>query len=125
VIDLEAANAAFEDSAVGRVAVSAIDRFMTASRESTVVARVRALSLTVVPAEPGARLRWWATTFGWAMLAHLAIHAGLPRYASPGLPWWWQVAAAAFAFTVAAAAGSIATGWQQARLARLWRGLTN
>ena len=114
----DSVTAAFRDSRVYRTALALRERFDAASRESALLTRARHLSSAIPPPAPGRIVAAAALVLAWGALAHLAIRAVLPRYATSGLPAWWNVAFAVFAFATAALAPAIVIAWRDSTAAK-------
>ena len=110
--------AAYRDSAVYRTAQALRRQVIAASRESALLARGRGLSSLVAARTPEQAVARIALVFAWAAIAHLAMRSALPRYATSGLPAWWNLAFAAFAFAAAALAPAIVAAWRDSTPAR-------
>ena len=121
--DFESVSEIFHDSLAYRMARPAIDRSVIAARESALLARGKAVTQPFTALTRKAKIEFVATAFAVASIAHLAIRALLPLYATSGLPWWWNVSAGILAALVAMMAGSISIAWTDSVPARLWRRL--
>jgi hypothetical protein len=110
---------AFRASLTYRIASNACDRLVNASRESAFLSRVGAMSVSFTALSRDRQLAAAAWTLAAASLAHLAMRVGLPRYATSGLPWWWNVTLALFAVLTAMMARAIVAAWNDSTPARL------
>jgi hypothetical protein len=94
-----------------------------AARESTALNRLRAITRAFAAQSVEQRIHAIAATLAIASLAHLAVREFLPRYATSGLPWWWNVSLAGVAVITAMLAGPIASASADSMPAKLWRRL--
>jgi hypothetical protein len=115
---------AFRASHLYGVWRSVTEGFASASRDSTLLLPVRSLASAFTQWSAAQKVSFTATTIGVASIALVAIRAALPAYASSGLPWWWNVTVAAFAFGIAIASDAGAVAWMDSTPARIWRRLT-
>jgi hypothetical protein len=114
----------FQSSHLYGVWRSLADVVAAASLDSALLRPLRSFASTCTQQSPGRKLAFSAATIGVTALALLAIRATLPQYATSGLPWWWNVTAAVFAFGIAIAADAVASAWIDSTPARIWRRLT-
>jgi hypothetical protein len=112
---------AFESSQLYGAWRSLTDGFAVASREAALLRPVRAFVSAFEQSPAGRKLAFCATLIGIAALAHLAIRTTLPPYTISGLPWWWNLTEALFAFGVAIESDAIAKAWKDSTPARIWR----
>lgn len=122
--DFDAVTDLFRGSLAYRMSRPIIDRSAAAVSESVSVNRWRSISSAFAAQSAQQQIQAVAMTIAVASLAHLAIRELLPRYATSGLPWWWNVTVAVFAAAVAALAGPIASASAGSTPAKLWRRLT-
>ena len=115
--EFDSVTATFRDSSVYRLALGLRRRFSVASGESVLLARTRTAFAAVAPRTHAHAVAGAALVLAWASLAHLAIRSMLPRYATSGLPVWWEIAFAIFAFATAALAPAIVTAWRDSTAA--------
>jgi hypothetical protein len=115
---------AFQSSRLYAVWRSLIDGFAAASNESSLLRPGRSLANSFARQPASRKLAFSATTIAVSALALIAIRALLPQYTTPGLPWWWNVTVALFAFGIAIEADALAKAWDHSAPARIWRRLT-
>lgn len=119
--DFDSVADAFRDSLAYRASCTLVQRSTVAATESVGLDRLRGITRTFAAQSVHQRIQTIAMTIAIASLAHLAIRELLPRYATSGLPWWWDVAAAMFAVVIAMLAGPITSASADSTPARLWR----
>lgn len=114
---------AFASSVAYRAGRNLIDRVSSAAADAALLRPIRrAHAWWCALAQPG-RIAFASITVAWCALLLIIVREMLPRYATSGLPWWWNVTVAAFAAAVAAVADRIAAAWPHSAPARVWRRL--
>lgn len=119
--DLDSVADAFRGSLAYRMSRLVIERSSVAAGDSVALNRLRARTRVFASKSIQLQIQAVAMTLAIAAIAHLAIRELLPRYATSGLPWWWNVAAALVAAIVAMLAGPITSAWDDSTPAKLWR----
>ena len=119
--DFQSVRTAFGDSTAYRLARRTVDRVSVALSESALCARMRTATASFTQLGPEQKLTYAAETLAWASIANLAMSSLLPRYASSGLPWWWNVAVAIFALVIAVKAPAVSSAWRDSTPAKVWR----
>jgi len=120
----ESVTGAFQSSRFYGVWRSLTGGFAAATSASSLLRPIRSFASAFAHQSASRKLASSAMTIGVAALALIAIRAALPQYATSGLPWWWNVTAAVFAFGIAIAADAVASAWIDSTPARIWRALT-
>ena len=115
---------AFQSSHLYGVWRSLTGGFAAASSDSALLQPIRVIATAFAERSASRKLAFSGTAIGVAALALIAIRATLPQYATSGLPWWWNVTVAVFAFGIALAADAVASAWTESTPARVWRRLT-
>lgn len=98
--------------------------FAVASSDSALLRPVLSFAGAFARLPSSRKLSASAMTIGVAALAVAAVRVTLPQYATSGLPWWWNVTVALFAFGIALAADYLSSAWIESTPARIWRRLT-
>ena len=114
---------AFQSSHLYGAWRSLTEGFAAASSESALLRPIRSSASACAQLSASRKLAFSAATIGVAALALIAIRATLPQYTTSGLPWWWNVVAAMFAFGIAISADAVAKAWDDSAPARIWRSL--
>lgn len=114
----------FRDSFVYRMSRAVIEPSAVASGESSALNRLRTITRRFTSQSGERQVHTTAVTIAIASLAHLAIRELLPRYATSGLPWWWNAIVAAFALFIAMLAAPIASASADSMPATWWRRMT-
>jgi hypothetical protein len=122
--EFDSAMALWRDSAIYRTARLAVTRTTAAIDESALLRSLRNTPARLNESRAAHLVAAAAMTLAWASLAHLAMRSLLPRYATSGLPWWWNVTLAMCAVAVAALAAPITTAWRDSMPGRFWRRVT-
>ena len=106
------------------LAANAVVNVMTAAAGSSATGRWLKNRRDAVASLPASnRLRWSATTIGWAMILYWAGLAVMPPYTATGLPRAFFLALAVTAWLVAGNAQTVARAWPSSRVARMLRWL--
>ena len=106
------------------LAANAVVNVMTAAVGSSATGRWlnnRRDAVASLPARN--RLRWSATTIGWAIILYWAGLAVMPPYTATGLPRAFFLALAVTAWLVAGNAQTVARAWPSSHVARMLRWL--
>ena len=123
-LEFDSVVSAFQSSRLYAAWRAVTDGFAVALSDSALLRPVRSFAAAFTRLPASRRLSASAMTIGFTALALVAIRATLPHYATSGLPWWWNVTVALFAFGVAIAADLVASAWIDSTPARIWRRLT-
>ena len=113
----------FTSSVAYRSARALVDRVTIAGTESVFLRPVRLAHAWWRSLPVPRQIAFASTTIAWCALALIVARGVLPRYATSGLPWWWNVTTAGAAIMIAVFADRIATEWPHSTPARVWRRL--
>ena len=119
--EFQAIAGVFQSSQLYAAWRSLTEGYEIAAKESALLRPCRRFASAFAQQPAGRKVAVVATTIGIAALAHLAIRLALPAYTTTGLPWWWNIAEAVFAFGIAIKADAIAKAWNGSTPARVWR----
>ena len=123
--DFDSVIDAFRESRVYWLAQEVMRRSVSAADDSGSLVRLATLWRAFASLTARGRIQFAAIAIAVASVAHLAIRELLPRYATSGLPWWWNACLAGFAALVALTAAPVAAAWDDSAPAKLWRRLAN